>query len=260
MNAVYLFYLFEAQQDPWRHPTIFSKSSSRVDGKPAHPELRGQAYGPKLGDEPSTVSGRHPVLAGFDETDILPYGGTLEPLSVDAGARVLLTFVPAFPVTPPENVWMREPRTNIPGLILNESARGRVAFMPADIDRRFALDNFPDHGDLLANIVRWAAMDSVPLEVRGPGLLNCELYEQTDRVVLHIVNLTSAGTWRAPIHELIPVGPLQVRVRWPMTELPKQFKTLVAGGGEPLNAGIKSGWVEFELNSVLDHEVVVIES
>jgi hypothetical protein len=238
---------------------------SATNSKPLHtylrltPELRGQVYGPKSGDEPLITSQRHPVLAGFDETDILPYGGTLEPLSVEPGAKALLTFIPAFPVTPPENVWMRQPRTDVPGLILNESRRGRVASMPADIDRRFALNNLPDHGDLLANLVRWAAMDSIPLEVRGPGLLNCELYEQADRIILHIVNLTSAGTWRAPVDELIPVGPLQVRVRWVKDAQPKQFKTLVAGGGRPISASVKSGWVQFELNSVLDHEVVVIE-
>jgi len=25
----------------------------------------------------------------------------------------------------------------------------------------------PDHGDLLANLVRWAAKDAIPLEIRG---------------------------------------------------------------------------------------------
>jgi hypothetical protein len=29
--------------------------------------------------------------------------------------------------------------------------------MPADLDRRFGRDNLPDHGDLLANLVRWAS-------------------------------------------------------------------------------------------------------
>ncbi len=222
------------------------------------PELRGRVYGPKAGNEPSITAERHPILAGFDETDILPFGGTLAPLTVSEKAKVLLTSIPSFPMFPPETAWMREPKTSIPGLILNESDRGRSAYLPADIDRRFALDNLPDHGDLLANLVRWAARSNLPLEVTGRGLIDCELYQQSSRLILHVVNLTSAGTWRAPVHELIPVGPLQVRVRPPQGLQPKTLRMLVSQENKGLVA--ESGWVQFEMKSVLDHEVVVLES
>jgi hypothetical protein len=122
------------------------------------PELRGRVDGPKTGTEPPVTDQRHPVLRGFDETDILPFGGLLGPLRAESRAIVPLTFIPPFPVYPPETAWMRQPQTNIPALILNRSANGgRVAFMPADLDRRFGRDNLPDHGDLLANLVRWAS-------------------------------------------------------------------------------------------------------
>lgn len=222
------------------------------------PELRGRVYGPKAGDEPPITGERHPVLAGFDETDILPYGGTLDPLIVNENTKVLLTFIPSFPMFPPETAWMREPRTNIPGLVLNESDHTRVAYLPADIDRRFAIDNLPDHGDLLANLVRWAAKGNLPLEVAGRGLLDCELYQQPGRAILHLVNLTSAGTWRAPVHELIPVGPLQVKVRLPQGIQPKTLKMLVSQ--ENRATAVENGWVQFEVKSILDHEVIVLES
>jgi hypothetical protein len=222
------------------------------------PELRGRVYGPKAGNEPPITAERHPVLAGFDETDILPFGGTLAPLTVSEKAKVLLTFIPSFPMFPPETAWMREPRTSIPGLILNESDRGRIVYLPADIDRRFALDNLPDHGDLLANLVRWAARGNLPLEVTGRGLIDCELYEQPGRLILHVVNLTSAGTWRAPVHELIPVGPFKVKVRPPQGLQPKTLKMLVSQENRATTT--QNGWVQFEIKSVLDHEVVVLES
>jgi hypothetical protein len=221
------------------------------------PELRGRVYGPKAGNEPAATGTRHPVLTGFDETDILPFGGTLEPLTVKDAARVLLTFIPSFPMYPPETAWMREPRTNIPGLVLND-AGCRVAYLPADIDRRFAIDNLPDHGDLLANLVRWAARGNLLLEVTGRGLIDCELYQQPGRVILHLVNLTSAGTWRAPVHELIPVGPLQVKIRMPQRIEPKVLKMLVCGQDQAATA--EDGWVRFEVKSILDHEVIVLES
>ena len=47
------------------------------------------------------------------------FGGTLGPLTVDEGARVPLTFVPPFPVYPPETAWMRS-HDRHPGLVLSE--------------------------------------------------------------------------------------------------------------------------------------------
>jgi hypothetical protein len=214
-------------------------------------------YGPKAKDEPAITGGRHAVLRGFDATDILAYGGGLEPVRIDQSATVLATFIPAFPTFPPEDAWMREARTNIPGLIVNEVAgRGRVAFLPADLDRRYGRDNLPDHGDLLANLVRWAAGDSIPLHVDGAGFIDCHLYRQPSRLVLHLVNLTSAGTWRAPVDELIRVGPLNVRVRVPAELSGNRVRLLVSG--RSTKASTKNGWIHFELPTILDHEVAVI--
>jgi hypothetical protein len=200
---------------------------------------------------------RHPILRGFEETDLLPFGGGLAKLRVDSEAKVLLTFVPSFPVYPPESVWMREPRTDIPGLVIRENAvEGRVAFLPADLDRRFARDNLPDHGNLLANLVRWVARDELPIAVAGPGLIDCHLYTQPGRLILHLVNLTSAGTWRAPVYEFMPVGPLHIKVRLPVGVRGSKARFLVAGCTK--SSPLMKGWASFEVSSVLDHEVIVI--
>ncbi|HEX3729316.1 MAG TPA: alpha-amylase family protein, partial [Opitutaceae bacterium] len=180
------------------------------------PELRRLVDGPHIPGEPLATGPRHPALRGFDQTDILAFGGTVEDLQLDPGAKVLATFIPPYPVSPPEDDWMRTPRTNIPALIVNEQpGRGRVAYLPADLDRRYDRNLLPDHGDLLANLARWAAREDMPLKVEGPGLVDCNLYRQPGRAILHLVNLTNAGTWRAPVDELIPVGPLRVAVRLP---------------------------------------------
>jgi hypothetical protein len=200
---------------------------------------------------------RHPVLAGLEDTDILPFGGRLEVIEPAPGAEVLLTYVPPFPAYPPETAWMRTPRTDVPGLIVRTSERGsRVAYLAADLDRRFGRDNLPDHADLLANLVRWAAGDTTPLTVAGPGFVDCHLYRQPGRMVLHLVNLTSAGTWRAPVHELIAIGPLTVRVRLYAGVAGQALKRLVAQRDEGLAP--RDGWVAFDVPSLLDHEVVVI--
>ncbi len=244
-----------ATNDPARHRAASETQHSYLR---LTPELNSHA--PNVSPDPNhvpPVPPRHPVLRGFEETDLLAFGGVLDLLRVDAGAQVLLTFVPAFPVFPPEATWMRVPRTNIPGLILNESpTHGRVAFLPADLDRRFARDNLPDHGNLLANLVRWAARDDIPLVVEGPGLIDCHLYRQPGRLILHVLNLTNAGTWRAPVYELIPVGPLRLKVKLPQDVRGQTARFLVAGG--KTSHAVKNGWASFEIRSLLDHEVVVI--
>jgi hypothetical protein len=72
---------------------------------------------------------------------------------------------------------------------------------------------------------------------------------------LHIVNLTSAGTWRQPIDELIPVGPAKVRVKLP-EERGRGVQLLVSD--QKVSGKVERGWVEFTVISILDHEVVVV--
>jgi putative glycosyl hydrolase-like family 6 (GHL6) protein len=232
-------------------------SASRHTYLRLNPELRARVNGPKSGDEPAPAGQRHPVLAGFDETDILPYGGTLEAIKTDSDVIMPLTFVPEFPVYPPETSWMREPKTSIPGLVLSTRSKGsRIAYMPADIDRRYARDYLPDHGNLLANIVRWAAGGNAALTVEGTGLIDCHLYQQPSRMILHVVNLTSAGTWRSPIDELIPVGPFRITLKLTGGVTGKSARFLVSSGSPAI--GVKNGLATFEIKSILDHEVVVI--
>ncbi len=230
------------------------------------PELRAGVYGPHPGGEPAAAGTRHPVLDGFGQTDILPFGGSLGTLTVDPSAQVLLTFVPPRPAFPPEAVWSRDTVTDLPGLVVKEGVAaapgrpgaGRVVYLAADLDRRFARENNPDFGNLLANAVRWAANGDIPLEVDGPGLLDWHLYRQPGRAILHCVNLTNEGTWRAPLDELIPVGPLRVRVRPPGDVRARRVRLLVADRVIP--ARVQAGWTTFELPSVLDHEIAVVES
>ena len=217
------------------------------------PELRAKNPGPHSASEPPVTGVRHPVLNGFDRTDIVAYGGSLAPVLVGTSAQVLLTYVPPRPAFPPEAVWLREDHTDVPGLIVNERAdRTRVAYLAADLDRRYARDNISDTGTLLANIVRWAANDNVPLAVEGPGLLDCHLYKQPNRTVLHIVNLTNEGTWRGPIAELIPVGPIRVGV-------PRGSRVRSLVTKRALNVRIAKEGASVEIARILDHEVLVIE-
>lgn len=221
------------------------------------PDVGQDVYGPRSGKEPPRSAPRHAVLKGFEKTNILAFGGMLLDVKPHASATVPLTLIPDFPVYPPETSWMRVPRTDTAALVISRRGNARVAYLPADIDRRFDQDNAPDHGDLLANLVRWAAGDAIALQVVGPGLIDCHVYRQPQRLVLHLVNLTSAGTWRSPVHELTPVGPLSVTVKLPEGVRGERLH-LTVSGESPALARRHEG-VAFEIKSIRDHEVAVVE-
>jgi len=136
------------------------------------------------------------------------------------------------------------------------SGGGRIAYLPADLDRQFGRYNLPDHGNLLANLIRWAAKDEIPLAVECAGLIDCNLYQQPGRLILHLVNLTSAGTWRQPVDEYIPIGPVKVRVKLPEDVRGRNVQLLVSD--QKISGKVEKGWVQFIVSSILDHEVVVI--
>jgi hypothetical protein len=221
------------------------------------PELRANYDGPKTNISPNHGKVRHQVLKGFDETDIISFGGMLSPLKTDKGTETLMTFIPQFPIYPPETAWMREPVTDIPGLIINNlPGCGRVIYLPADIDRQFGRYNLPDHGNLLANLVRWTSKDNIPLSVESPGLIDCNIYRQPENLILHLVNLTSAGTWRQPVDEYIPVGPAKIRIRIPEGVAARKVSLLVSELEVPIKKDI--GWATFTVPVITDHELAVI--
>ena len=132
-----------------------------------------------------------------------------------------------------------------------------MAYLAADLDLWYQRELMPDHANLLANLVRWATKDDIPLRVEGAGLVDCHLYRQQARMVLHLVNLTNTATWKAPIDELIPVGPFRVRIKLPAGVSGRAARLLVSGGPAPV--AVVNGWAEVQVKPILDHEVILLE-
>jgi len=130
--------------------------------------------------------------------------------------------------------------------------RDRTAYLAADLDRLYASYHHPDHGRVLANLVRRAAAGEIPLEVAGTGVLDCQLYRQGDALIVHLVNLDQGGAWRGRLEELTPVGPFTVRVRGT-----GRAAAFLVGGGE-VEVSSADGWTTVEVGRITDHEVVVI--
>jgi hypothetical protein len=220
------------------------------------PENRAGVYGPKDPTAPHQTGQRHPILSGLEETDTLPFGGYLPTVSVESDVEVLATYIPEYPIFPPETSWMREPYSELPAITAKTSpAGGKLVWFAADIDRCFARDGQFEHALLLANAVRWALGNRAKVQVSGGhGVITAELYRQEDRHILHLNNRILLSPIPGRQYDLVPMGPVEVRLAIGAPEGDVQLR--VAGRSVPAR---RDGEVlVFTVDSILDHEVVVI--
>ena len=98
----------------------------------------------------------HPILEGMTDVGRLVHGAMRVEIRVPAGLRAPLMTVPTYPDLPMEEVYQREYKTDIPGVMVRNVGSGRVAYFPWDIDRTFWEIMNQDQGIVLTNAVRWA--------------------------------------------------------------------------------------------------------
>lgn len=218
------------------------------------PENRINVYGPSDKTAPMQGKPRHPLFAGLEHTDTLPFGGLLPVMSVDDDVDVLATYIPDFPIFPPETSWMREPRTNLPAITVKTSpAGGKLIWFVADIDRCFARDESFEHGLLLANAVRWALGKTSKVHLSGThGVITADLYQQGDRHILHLNNRLLLSRIPGRQYDLVPIGPVEVRVRTSASTVDLRV------GGKAVAATREGDELVFTVDQILDHEVAVL--
>ena len=203
-------------------------------------------------------SGRyHPLLHGLEDATRIINGTQWVHTRPAQAAASPLTLVPSYPDLPMEQVWARVPRTEIPGVYLNEIGKGRVVYFPFDLDRTFWEVLSPDHGLLLKNAVAWAHGEAQPLAVEGQGMLDVSLWRQKNSMAAHLVNLTNPMMMKGPVREIIPSPPQRVRIQVPAGRRVGKVSLLVSGKtpGHRVAAGV----VTLELPSIGLHEVVAID-
>ena len=192
---------------------------------------------------------RHAALSGFEEVRAIPYGGVAVPLKVSPARQVLATYA----VTGGDGGL--ETRTE-PCVIVGEYGKGRVAFVPADLDRRHFIGAQPAYATLLGNLVKWCARDFSPLEVEGPGYVGAYLYRKEDRLILHLLNGTGVDNGNESSDRTHPTGPLRIRVSVPAGTT-ATVRLLAAERTIP--ARLQAGVLQFTLDSLDDYEIAVLE-
>ena len=78
-----------------------------------------------------------------------------------------VTLIPTYPDLPMEDVYPRNPETDIRELYLREYGKGRIAYFPGDIDRSFWQIMSADHGKLIRNTILWALNEEPIVDVKA---------------------------------------------------------------------------------------------
>jgi len=167
-----------------------------------------------------------------------------------------LTRVPSYPDLPMEDVFPRQPKTQIPEVFLRQIGPSRIAYFPGDIDRSFWRSGNPDLSRLLKNSVQWLVRDRVPVYVNGEGMVEVFAWETEPGFALHLLNYTNPNMLRGCFTETYAVGPQLVRTEVPDGVNGDRVELLRAGTSVPLKR--EGRMAEFTVPGVRNYEVAVI--
>ncbi|TFG72077.1 MAG: hypothetical protein E4H27_03325, partial [Anaerolineales bacterium] len=198
------------------------------------------------------------LLAGFENAGRIihgPYRVHIENIASDG--IVPLSLIPSYPDLPMEEVYPRQTHTGIPAVICRKVGAGRCVYFPWDLARTFWEVLNSDHALLLRNAVIWALDEALPVVVTGPGMLDVTLWQQEHSMTVHLVNLTNPMMMRGAFRDILPVGPLVVKVSFPQQTHVKLVRLLKADITPEWHA--EAGSITITVPEIQDHEVIALE-
>jgi hypothetical protein len=199
----------------------------------------------------------HPVLDGFDGTEILPGPEFRVPVTRIGSEENYLSVIPNYPSFPPEMVYPKVRKTDEPAAMFRQVGSARIAYFPGDIDRTFLRSGHPDFSKLLINSIHWLMNGAdAPARVEGDGLVELFAWETEPGFALHLLNYTNPGLTHPFVSKFYATGPHRVTFHVPggrrigsVMALRESHKL------EFKQAGAK---VTFEIPRVVDYEVVAL--
>ncbi|SFD09980.1 alpha-amylase family protein [Spirosoma endophyticum] len=198
------------------------------------------------------------ILKGLDDTPRII--NTIYKVNVKPTANATfpspITLIPTYPDLPMEDVYPRVAETDTRELYLRQVGKGRVAYIPGDLDRSFWQMLGVDHGQLLSNVINWALDEEPIAAVTGPGVIDVNVWRQDKSMTVHLVNLTNPMMMKGPFRELIPVE-AQVSVQVPVGAKVTGVKLLMSGQSPKFE--LKGGKVTVNVPKILDHEIVALD-
>ncbi|MBK5272927.1 MAG: hypothetical protein JJE22_18155, partial [Bacteroidia bacterium] len=167
-----------------------------------------------------------------------------------------VTLIPTYPDLPMEDVYPRTEETDEREIYLREPGKGRVVYIPGDIDRSFWQLMNTDHGKLLKNAITWALNEEAVVSVEAPGIMDITAWQQKNSMTVHLVNLTNPMMMKGPFRELIPVA-AKVSIKIPDQKSVTAVHLIMAGQNPKFE--ISKGVLVVEVPKVEDHEIIAMD-
>ena len=198
----------------------------------------------------------HPIVKGLEDTYRIINGTHRVRVSPKQDFPSPVTLIPSYPDLPMEDVYPRVGDTDTREVYLREFGKGRVAYIPWDIDRTFWQILSSDHGRLLGNIVRWTLNEAPLVTVKGPGVIDVTVWQQAHSMTVHLVNLTNPMMMKGPFRELLPVD-AEVTINIPANKKAAGIHLLMSG--KKLAAEWRNGSLHANVPRILDHEIIAVD-
>jgi hypothetical protein len=219
-------------------------------------ESAGPVAGPAGNGFYARMERRHPIVSGFDDTDWIP-GGAYR-LPVRAKGDPVLSVIPAHTAYPPELSFSPVDRTDEPAVVLRESGRSRLLYLPGDVERTAWRSGHTDLSRLIQNSVAWVAGEAQPARIQGEGLVECFGWETSAGFALHLLNYTNPNTHRGWLRRHYRIGEQRVSMSLPGGRRVSRVQLLRADRDIPYSQdGTK---VEFTVPGVEDYEVAAVHA
>ncbi|MGZ8559025.1 MAG: alpha-amylase family protein [Chitinophagaceae bacterium] len=198
----------------------------------------------------------HPVLNGMEDAVRIINCIHRVIVSPNTNFPSPVTLVPSYPDLPMEDVYPRVPETETRELYLRETGKGRIAYIPGDLDRSFWQIMNIDHGKLLRNTLRWALKEQPVVTIKAAGVIDVTVWRQKNSMTVHLVNLTNPMMMKGPFRELFPVD-AQVSITIPANKKLTGVHLLMSGI-QPAFVN-KEGTITLNVNKISDHEIVALD-
>ena len=210
-----------------------------------------------LEKDPST-NAIHPLLRGFEDAGrIINAVNQVDVTPAGTNQFAPLRVVPSYPDLPMESVFTRSGAAHSPGVFVQQVGKGRVVYFPGDIDRTFWQVLCVDHGKLLRNAVEWTTNEPPFVTIEGKGILDVALWEQTNSMTLHLVNLTNPMMLKGPVREIVPISGQKISLRIPAGRRVSRVHLLVASREIPYRT--ERDTIFLETPPIGLHEVVALD-
>lgn len=172
--------------------------------------------GPVKNNYMAIAADEHPIAAAYEGATRIVGGTKLLGIEAAEDAAVVFRFIPDYPDLPMEEVYPRR-FDGPPAVVVREhESAGRTVYIAFNVGELYWRVLQSDHGQLIANSVRWALGGAPPqVEVKGCGLIDVAVRQGNNQLAVSLVNLHHPMAMRGQRHETVPLGTQTVVVRLP---------------------------------------------